>query len=159
MSDGILASDLLKKISPHDQPILDLLMVDRNEMTKIQLANHFKRSRSDVGFSLERLKIGGHINQAKYNYGKWYAVNYDFSEEVVAKRPGEAVEKINRMVEEVAELKGLVDNLKKDRSSAISLMSKSWQHGAEDRPMILTSFVEMANKQFELLEKLNQGEE
>ena len=71
-----------------------------------------------------------------------------------------AINNHDRMVEEIAELKGLVDNLKKDRSSAISLMSKSWQHGAEDRPMILTSFVEMANKQFESLAKLNQeGEE
>ena len=68
----------------------------------------------------------------------------------------EAVNNHDRMVEEIAELKGLVDSLKKDRSSAISLMSKSWQHGAEDRPMILTSFVEMANKQFESLAKLNQ---
>ncbi|CAH9016003.1 conserved hypothetical protein [Vibrio phage 217E38-1] len=109
MNDGILASDLLKEVDPHDQPILDLLMVDRNEMTKIQLANHFKRSRSDVGFSLERLKIGGHINQSKYNYGKWYAVNYDFSEEIISKRPGEAVEKINRMVEEIAELQAALE--------------------------------------------------
>ncbi len=71
-----------------------------------------------------------------------------------------AVNNHDRMVEEIAELKDSVDSLKKDRSSAISLMSKSWQHGAEDRPMILTSFVEMANKQFELLAKLNQeGEE
>ncbi len=73
---------------------------------------------------------------------------------------GRAIANYDRMVEEIAELKGLVDSLKKDRSSAISLMSKSWQHGAEDRPMILTSFVEMANKQFESLAKLNQeGEE
>ncbi len=73
-----------------------------------------------------------------------------------AKYVAHAINNHDRMVEEIAELKGLVDSLKKDRSSAISLMSKSWRHGAEDRPMILTSFVEMANKQFESLAKLNQ---
>lgn len=104
MSDGILVSDILKKISPHDQPILDLLMIDRNEMTKIQLANHFKRSRSDIGFSLERLKIGGHIKQES-RYGKWHAVNYDFSTEIANKRPEEVVKKTNRLEKEIAELK------------------------------------------------------
>ena len=105
MSGGILVSDLLKEIGTHDKPILDLLMVDRNEMTKIQIANHFKRSRSDVGFSLERLKIGGHIKQAKYNYGKWYAVNYDYSIEIASKRPDESVSKIASLTAENAELR------------------------------------------------------
>ena len=157
MSDGVLVSDLLKKISPHDQPILDLLMVDRNEMTKIQLANHFKRSRSDVGFSLERLKIGGHINQAKYNYGKWYAVNYDFSEEVVAKRPGEAVEKINRMVEEIADLKAAFEEVK-----SIALQELEWR--LEDSECGMCEVEEakdrLSYKIDSLLAKLNQeGEE
>ena len=144
MSNGILVSDLLKKIEPHDQPILDLLMVDRNEMTKIQLANHFKRSRSDIGFSLERLKIGGHIKQAKYNYGKWYAVNYDFSEEVVAKRPGEAVEKINRMVEEIAELKAMMQKT----------VAAIYSHNNEMVGM--HTVINCASESAELLAKLNQ---
>ncbi|AUR95915.1 coil containing protein [Vibrio phage 1.214.O._10N.222.54.F11] len=88
---------------------------------------------------------------AWYSYGEKYESDGDQDSAIE-----HAVLNHDRMVEEIAELKGLVDNLKKDRSSAISLMSKSWQHGAEDRPMILTSFVEMANKQFESLAKLNQ---
>ncbi len=44
-------------------------------------------------------------------------------------------------------------HLKSDRDSAISLMSKSWQHNAEDHPTLLTRFVKMANRQFESLGK------
>ena len=142
MSEGKLVSEILKEVCEHDQPILDLLMVDRNEMTTIQLANHFKRARSDMKMTIDRLKTGGHIKQGKYNYGKWHAVNYDFSLEVAAKRPNELVDKLT--------------NLETDRKNAISKMSKSWQHNADDNDDLLTRFVEMANRQFEERDRLRE---
>lgn len=98
------AKEILEKVEAHDQPILDLLMVDRNEMTMIQLSDHFKRARLDMRGSIERLRAGGHIKKSQ-PYGKWYAVNYDFSSEVIAKRPDEAADKIARLTEQVEKLK------------------------------------------------------
>lgn len=98
------AREIIESVDSHDQPILDLLMVDRNEMTLIQLADHFKRARLDMRGSIERLKAGGHIK--KYQpFGKWYAVNYDFSSEVIAKRPEEYADKLKALEEENAKLK------------------------------------------------------
>ncbi len=62
---------------------------------------------------------------------------------------------MNQLREENATLHAEVEILKKDRNSAISLMSKSWQHNACDFPMLLTGFVEMANRQFKLLREIN----
>ncbi len=108
---------------------------------------------SNVMKSIQGVKVSDVFDLTKVSFP------YSYTDQQV-RVAGRAIANYDRMVEEIAELKGLVDSLKKDRSSAISLMSKSWQHGAEDRPMILTSFVEMANKQFESLAKLNQeGEE
>lgn len=98
------AKEILEKVETHDQPILDLLMVDRNKMTLIQLSNHFKRSRLDMRGSIERLSIGKHIYQTN-EYGKWAATNYDFTREIIAKRPDEAASQMKALKEEVAKLK------------------------------------------------------
>ena len=97
------AKEILEKIDSHDQPILDLLMVDRNKMTTIQLANHFKRSRLDMRLTIERLRISGHIYQA--DYGRWVATFYDFTSEVIAKRPEEAATSIKATEGELSKLK------------------------------------------------------
>lgn len=47
-------------------------------------------------------------------------------------------------------------NLETDRKNAISKMSKSWQHNADDYPDLLTAFVEMANRQFEERDRLRE---
>ncbi len=62
---------------------------------------------------------------------------------------------MNQLQEENTTLHAEVGILRKDRDSAISLMSKSWQHNACDFPMLLTEFVEMANRQFKLLREIN----
>jgi len=95
----ITAMEIIQKIEPHDQVLLDLLMVDRNQMTLIQIANRLKRSRLDVRGSIERLSAGGHIKKLQ-PYSKWCAVNYDYSCELAAKRPEEAVSEIDRLTEE-----------------------------------------------------------
>ena len=47
-------------------------------------------------------------------------------------------------------------NLETDRKNAISKMSKSWQHNADDNDDLLTRFVEMANRQFEERDRLRE---
>lgn len=125
MSEGIEVSEMLKNIDKHDQQILDLLMRDRNELTKIQISKILKRSRSDVGYSLRRLKSGSHINQES-RYGRWYAVNYDYESEVASKRPDEAAGKIKSMEQEIAQLKDdnaeLVEMLKRQMTGNINLV-------------------------------------
>ena len=86
---SVTVKEILQRVEEHDQPVLDFLMSDRNGETLIQLAKRFKRSRNDVKWSIGRLKAGGHIRKSISNYGKWYAVDCDFLEEVVAKRQNE----------------------------------------------------------------------
>lgn len=47
-------------------------------------------------------------------------------------------------------------NLETDRKNAISKMSKSWQHNADDNDDLLTRFVEMANRQFDERDQLRE---
>ena len=46
--------------------------------------------------------------------------------------------------------------LETDRKNAISKMSKSWQHNADDNDDLLARFVEMANRQFEERDQLRE---
>ncbi|CAH9015469.1 hypothetical protein VP142E351_P0050 [Vibrio phage 142E35-1] len=48
-------------------------------------------------------------------------------------------------------------NLETDRKNAISKMSKSWQHNADDNDDLLTRFVEMVNRQFEERDRLREA--
>ena len=122
------AKEILEKVEPHDQPILDLLMVDRNQMTTIQLANHFKRSRSDMRLSIQRLLAGNHIYQTN-EYGRWAATNYDFSVEIIAKRPDEAASKIEALESELSNLKS--DLLKISKRIVVPALTLA----AHDYPM------------------------
>ena len=49
--------------------------------------------------------------------------------------------------------------LKQDRDNAISKMSKSWQHNSDDRPSLISDFVDMANRQFEENKQLREERE
>lgn len=47
-----------------------------------------------------------------------------------------------------------VERLRKDRAGAVKQMSKSWRHNHENQSDLLTRYVEMANAQFEIMERL-----
>ncbi|CAH9016592.1 hypothetical protein VP137E351_P0073 [Vibrio phage 137E35-1] len=100
----ITAREILEKVEDHDLPVLNLIKSKQEGFTLIQVADHLKRGRTDVKYSIERLVIGKHI-KCKAATRKYYDPNFDFLPECINKRPEEYAEKFRRLEEENAKLK------------------------------------------------------
>lgn len=103
----IYVSELLQEVCQHDQVILDLLQSkDSCGLTTIQISNELKRARSDVKFSMDRLLQAKKVKRgSQFNYGRWTLVGYDFTEQIINKRPNEAADTMRKLTEENAKLR------------------------------------------------------
>lgn len=93
------------------------------------------------------LKVGVFFGDTILRQGTGGALNYDELHKVCNNHNNH-----DRLTEENKQLK-------QDRDNAISKMSKSWQHNSDDRPNLISDFVDMANRQFEENKQLRDSNE
>ena len=107
------AEEILRDISEDGRVILNLLQAhDAKGRTLIQISDELKWSRLKVKYALHNLRLGKHVRISN-EYGRWVLVNYDFTEQVISKRPAEAANYQRYLESEIERLKSEIKILKK----------------------------------------------